>query len=61
MSDGFPWANIMRLGLGVLRLPPDQFWRTTPRELAAAFGPTTQKLDRRTFEQLMRDYPDDSD
>lgn len=57
--ERFPWANMMRLGLGVLRLPPEQFWRTTPREIAAAFGPLHQGFDRKSFEQLMRDHPDD--
>jgi uncharacterized phage protein (TIGR02216 family) len=52
----------MRFGLGVLRLAPREFWRTTPRELHAAaegvFGragaaPTREKLD-----ELMRHFPD---
>ncbi len=28
----------MAFGLGVLRWPPETFWRATPRELAAAAG-----------------------
>ncbi|MGQ3675625.1 rcc01693 family protein [Xanthobacter sp. TB0139] len=32
----FPWAAAMGAGLGLLRLPPEQFWRMTPRELALA-------------------------
>ncbi len=32
----FPWEQAIGFGLGVLRLPPEQFWRMTPRELACA-------------------------
>ncbi|MFT3938222.1 rcc01693 family protein [Rhodopseudomonas sp.] len=60
----FPWAEAMQLGLGVLRLPPDQFWRMTPRELAAAIaglrGGATPPLGRAAFAELMRRYPDRS-
>ena len=60
----FPWAEAMQLGLGVLRLPPDQFWRMTPRELAAAItglrGGTTPPLGRAALDELMRRYPDRS-
>ena len=31
----FPWDEAIGLGLGVLRLSPDAFWRMTPRELGA--------------------------
>ena len=61
MNERFPWARIMHLGLGVLRLPPEQFWRATPRELAAAFAPVQRGFDRKAFEQLMKDHPDDAD
>jgi uncharacterized phage protein (TIGR02216 family) len=39
LSDpqAFPWEDAMMLGLSVLRWSPDQFWRTTPRELLAAW------------------------
>ncbi len=30
----FPWKQAIGFGLGVLRLPPEQFWRMTPRELS---------------------------
>lgn len=53
----------MTLGLGVLRLAPEAFWRMTPRELLAAVSgiadpgrgmpPGRAELDR-----LLRDYPD---
>jgi uncharacterized phage protein (TIGR02216 family) len=52
----------MGFGLGVLRLSPDAFWRTTPRELAMAareiFGAVDAPLRRATFLDLMRRYPD---
>lgn len=52
----------MAFGLGRLRLPPEAFWRMTPRELAAAArafgslqinGPT-----RADLADLMHAYPD---
>ena len=57
----FPWREAIGFGLGVLRLPPEQFWRMTPRELALAIEAvrgTRPALDRAGFEQLMRSYPD---
>lgn len=50
----------MGLGLGVLRLPPDAFWRMTPRELAAAAGlsRTAGGLSRLELDALMVAFPD---
>jgi uncharacterized phage protein (TIGR02216 family) len=52
----------MGLGLGILRLPPDAFWRMTPRELAAAIEvlspPRGTPLAREKFDALMRRFPD---
>jgi uncharacterized phage protein (TIGR02216 family) len=52
----------MAAGLGVLRLPPDAFWRMTPRELAAALdglaGGNAAPLGRGELAELMRLYPD---
>jgi uncharacterized phage protein (TIGR02216 family) len=52
----------MGFGFGVLRLAPDQFWRMTPRELAAAMRaltpPHAAPLARGTFDVLMRRFPD---
>jgi uncharacterized phage protein (TIGR02216 family) len=57
----FPWAEAMQFGLGVLHLPPDAFWRMTPRELAAAIragrGGVTP-LRRATLDHLMQRFPD---
>lgn len=56
----------MRLGFGVLRLSPTEFWRMTPRELkhaadgafghgrSAPAGPPT----RAALDGLMRAFPD---
>lgn len=50
----------MHLGLGVLRLDSGDFWRTTPRELAAAFEPALPPgLTRQSLEALMTRFPDD--
>lgn len=58
----FPWAEAMRIGLGILRLPPNAFWRMTPRELAAAIsglqGAVPQAPTRRAFDELLARFPD---
>lgn len=51
----------MRFGLGVLRLPPRDFWRMTPRELAAAWGALVGDrgpLGRHELDGLMERFPD---
>lgn len=59
----FPWQDLMRLGLGRLRLAPNQFWQMTPRELKAAFDGAfgcheNQQIDRKTLKDLMNAFPD---
>ena len=58
----FPWKAAMGFGLGVLRLPPEQFWRMSPRELSAAWGAVVGEragpLDRQGLAQLMERFPD---
>ena len=58
----FPWKEAMRFGLGVLRLPPRDFWTMTPRELASAWGAVAGDralpLERSDFDKLMETYPD---
>lgn len=55
----------MQFGFGILKLPSQQFWAMTPRELQAAFAAqqagrgSTAPLDRSRFEDLVRHYPDD--
>lgn len=52
----------MRFGLGVLRLPPEAFWKMSPRELASAWsavvGEKTGPLERSGLEALMERFPD---
>ncbi len=60
--SAFPWKDAMRFGLGVLRLPPEAFWRMTPRELASAWGAVmgdrSGPLDRAGLDTLMETFPD---
>lgn len=62
-SRPFPWAEAMAIGLGVLRLPPREFWAMTPSELAAAIsgltgGTPVQHMSRRRLDALMTRFPD---
>lgn len=58
----FPWKEAMRFGLGVLRLPPRDFWAMSPRELASAWGALvgerTGPLSRDELDRLMEQFPD---
>ena len=58
----FPWERALAIGLGVLRLSPEQFWKMTPREFAAAlrglYGEPAAPLDRATFDALVARFPD---
>lgn len=56
--ENFPWQRMMELGLGVLRLPPQEFWAATPREISAAFGGPRAEMGRGRFAELMERYPD---
>jgi uncharacterized phage protein (TIGR02216 family) len=62
MTEKFPWAELMHLGLGTLQLSPAEFWRSSPRELMAACGsppaPHTAKLLRQNLNDMMKRYPD---
>jgi uncharacterized phage protein (TIGR02216 family) len=58
MTARFPWARLMHLGLGQLKLSPEQFWRMTPRELSAALSAGTEALPRAALNGLMETYPD---
>ena len=53
----------MAAGLGLLRLPPAQFWAMTPRELAAALGSIAapeapSPLPRFALDELRARFPD---
>ena len=58
------WSGLMRLGLGALRLPPDQFWAMTPSELCRALEGAGLRpiaglaLDRGALDRLMAAHPD---
>jgi uncharacterized phage protein (TIGR02216 family) len=57
----FPWKRAIGIGLGILRLPPESFWRMTPRELALAIEALTgrgEALPRGALHELMKRYPD---
>jgi uncharacterized phage protein (TIGR02216 family) len=60
-AEPFPWKEAIGIGLGILRLAPEQFWRMTPRELALAIEALTGRsapLARATLRDLMTRYPD---
>jgi uncharacterized phage protein (TIGR02216 family) len=60
--DPFPWSQALAIGLGVLRLSPEQFWRMTPREFAAAlrglYGDPAPPFDRAVLDALVKRFPD---
>ena len=65
-----PWQDLMRIGLGQLKLTPKQFWNTTPRELKcdiegelnAFIGDGLHNpLSKSNLEKLMKKFPDKSD
>lgn len=63
-QTGTDWEQLMRLGLGVLRLSPHDFWSMTPREFqcalegAGVIDPAAVPPRRGDFEALMRRFPD---
>ena len=54
----------MALGLAQWHLPPDAFWRLTPREIAGAVagqtGNRASPLSRARLSDLLQLYPDDT-
>jgi uncharacterized phage protein (TIGR02216 family) len=62
VTEPFAWKQVIGFGLGVLRLPPDAFWRMTPRELSCAIAAITGRADatiaRAELEGLMQAFPD---
>jgi uncharacterized phage protein (TIGR02216 family) len=56
----FPWGAALHFGLGLLRLAPQNFWMTTPRELMALSGarPHAPATDRGALEAMMARWPD---
>lgn len=58
----FPWAELMALGLGHLRLAPDAFWAMSPRELFAAAGVRlSSPMGREALDELLARFPDEVD
>ena len=58
----FDWAALMRLGLGQLRLTPEQFWQLTPVELALMAGiEGSGMMTRSGLAELMAKYPDNKE
>jgi uncharacterized phage protein (TIGR02216 family) len=56
----FPWARIMQIGMGALGIAPEQFWKTTLREITAASGLAQQHvMKREALEGLMQRWPDE--
>ncbi|MGB5949469.1 MAG: rcc01693 family protein [Parvibaculum sp.] len=60
----FPWEQAMEIGLGRLRLAPQDFWRMTLAELAAAARGAglaqvqVSAIRRAELEALTRRFPD---
>ena len=55
----FPWAALIRAGIGQLRWSPHMLWQATPRELIAALAPATaERPDRNMLDALMARFPD---
>lgn len=65
-GEGLAWTELMRLGLGALRLPPEVFWTMTPVELQRALegagilavGGAGGWMERAALEALMARFPD---
>lgn len=60
-ATAFPWAEVMQIGLGQLRLAPKDFWALSLVELNAMIGvhmPVVNVPDRQVLDALMQAYPD---
>ncbi|MGX1196924.1 rcc01693 family protein [Parvibaculum sp. MBR-TMA-1.3b-4.2] len=60
-SSRFPWENAMTIGMGLLRLPPETFWRMTLPELSAAAGMVNNaqgSITREELAELAAMFPD---
>ncbi|URK88205.1 phage tail assembly chaperone [Rhizobium sp. RCAM05350] len=61
LSPPFPWGPVIHAGLCLLRLPAQDFWSMTPREIQAALGglrPAAAVPARSGVEMLMAAFPD---
>lgn len=61
--SGFDWPGLMRLGLHVLRLPPDRFWRLSPVELLVMLGVEggPPPVTRARLDALISRFPDEQE
>lgn len=59
--SAFQWPQLMRAGMGHLRLTPEQFWAMTPAELMLMLGHGggAAPMGRARLADLLRAYPDD--
>jgi uncharacterized phage protein (TIGR02216 family) len=59
----FPWASVIRFGLGRLRLPPDAFWALSLPELVALIGvhDGAEPATRERLAALMALFPDNAE
>ena len=58
---GFDWPALLRAGLQVLRLRPDEFWALTPVELLLMLGIEkggVDSLSRAGLAELSKKFPD---
>ena len=62
-----PWQDLMRIGIGQLKLSPDEFWNTTPKELKCGIEGHLncligqhdhEPLSKQILDELMQKYPD---
>lgn len=60
MTQGLDWPGLLQVGLGVLKLHPDQFWALTPLELKLMLGDqrAPSAMGRTGLLNLMAQYPD---
>jgi uncharacterized phage protein (TIGR02216 family) len=59
--ERFPWSRVMQLGIGTLGIPPEQFWRSTLREITGALGRVELPLHRQSLDALMQAWPDEAE
>ena len=60
MAERIAWGQLMRLGLGRLRLSPEAFWALTPAELMlmAGLDGGARPMRRADLSALAARYPD---
>ena len=67
MSERVDWGGLMRVGLGLMRLPPEVFWGMTPRELGRALEGAGlvacggSALRRGDLDALIARFPDEEE